>query len=228
MSELLDRWATGAAARIIAWLRGRVDPAYHGWVEAFAAECDDMESGWRRLCWALGGLSLVWSYRPTPAPRLAGIWSAAVDPRLMLTSLYRSRGDVVAFTTTLSLLGLVVVLTIFAMPVFQAMLDSADLTMPLAARVVLTVIRTPFFFIAVLLAPLFLLYRARKVGSAAPIRRALPIVNFVSVVALIGLTSGIFGFLVNYRPVFRAAATKGGWSPPAAKTARVLPTAAKR
>lgn len=223
MNATLDGWASAAATQMIAWLEGRVDPSYKEWMAALAAECDDMDGGWRRLRWAMSGLSLAWAYRRPPAPRVAGIWSSSVDPRLVLASLYRSRVDIVALVTTLSLMCLVAVLIIFVMPVFEAMLASADLTMPLAARVVFKVCSAPGFSLAVLLALLLLLYRARKVGSDAPIRRALPVVNVICVVALVGLTSGIVDFLMNLRPVFRAAATNSGWSPPATTTPRVLP-----
>lgn len=223
MNATLDGWASAAATQIVVWLEGRVDPSYKEWMAALAAECDDMDGGWRRLRWAVSGLSLAWAYRRPPAPRVAGIWSASVDPRLVLASLYRSRVDIVAFVTTLSLMCLVAVFIIFVMPVFEAMLASTDLTMPLAARVVLKVCGYPGFSYAVLLAPLLLLYRAQKVGSDAPIRRALPVVNVICVVTLIALTSGIVGFLGNARPVFRAAATNSGWSPPATTTALVLP-----
>lgn len=223
MNAILDGWASAAAKQMIVWLEGRVDPSYMEWTAALAAECDNLDGGWRRLRWAMSGLPLAWAYRRPPAPRVAGIWSTSVDPRLVLVSVYRSRVDIVAFVTTLSLMCLVAVFIIFVMPVFEAMLASADLTMPLAARVVLKVCSYPAFSYVLLLAPLLLLYRARKVGSDAPIRRALPVVNVICVVALIGLTSGIVGFLVNARPIFRAAATNSGWSPPATTTPRVLP-----
>ena len=229
MSAPLDRWAESAARRVLAWIAERLDPSYEPWGKALAAEVDDMHSGWSKLRWALSALTLAWSFRRPSTPRVAGTWSYAMNPRIALASLYRNRVDIAAVLTSLGLGLLVVFLIVWVMPPFRGMLASASVPMPLGARVVLGVCRSVEFQAASVVALLALLFKARKAGSDAPIRRALPVVNLICVVALIGLTSGIVGFLVNLRPVFRAVRPEaigreayGGahTSPPASATSR--------
>jgi hypothetical protein len=59
----LDRMATLAALRLLAWVGKRVDPAQQLWLEALRAELDAIDGGMARLVWAVGGLRLIWFER---------------------------------------------------------------------------------------------------------------------------------------------------------------------
>jgi hypothetical protein len=66
MSRLLrraDRAMGGAAAAVLAWCAGRVEPSQREWIEALRGELDVVDGGSARLRWALGGLSLACSAR---------------------------------------------------------------------------------------------------------------------------------------------------------------------
>ncbi len=224
MRNFLDGWAAVAANRIVSWLDGRVDASRRDWIAALAAETDEIDSGWGKLRWAASGLPLAWSFRRPPGPRVAGVWSTPVNPRLLLVTLNRNTTALVSYTTTMCLVGIVAVLAVFVMPVFQAMAASVGMPLPLATRLVVLVLSGPYFLFGLLLTPLVLHWRSRRAGKPdIPARRALPVLNFICVVALIGMTSGFVDVLMNFRQVFRAIATSSGWSPPASKTARVLP-----
>lgn len=224
MRNVLDGWAAAAAMRLISWLDGRVDASRRGWIAALAAETDETDSGWGKLRWATNGLPLAWSFRRPPAPRVAGVWSTPVNPRLLLVALNRNKTALVSYTTTACLAGIVFVLVIFVMPVFQSLMAQAGIQLPLATRTVLRVLSSPYFFYGLLLTPLVLHWRSRRTGKPdIPARRALPVLNFIAVLALIGLTSGFVGVLTNVRQVFRAIATNSGWSPPAPTTIHAAP-----
>jgi len=59
----LDRIATLAALRLLAWIGKRVDPDQQLWLEALRAELDAIDGGIARLVWAVGGLRLIWFER---------------------------------------------------------------------------------------------------------------------------------------------------------------------
>jgi hypothetical protein len=56
---LADVWAR----QLLGWLRRRVEPESHEWLDALAAESECADDGWQRLRWALGGVSLVWTIK---------------------------------------------------------------------------------------------------------------------------------------------------------------------
>lgn len=55
-----NRLAARTARRLLAWSAAHVDGAERVWVEALAAELDEIEGGGKQLLWAVGGLRLVW------------------------------------------------------------------------------------------------------------------------------------------------------------------------
>lgn len=225
MRGALDGWAAVVAMRLVGWLDGSVDESRRGWVAALAAETDDIDSGWGKLRWAINGLPLAWSFRRPPGPRVAGVWSTPVNPRLLIVALNRNKTALVSYTTTACLVGIVAVLVIFVMPVFQSWMASGRLSLPLITRLVIGVLSSGYFFYGLLLTPLVLHWHSRQTGRPdIPARRALPVLNFIAVLALIGLTSGFVSFLMNSRQVFRASFINSGWSPPAPTTIHVAPT----
>lgn len=229
MRDILESWAAVAAMRLLSWLDGRVDVSRRAWITALAAETDDIDSGWGKLWWAINGLPLAWSFRRPPGPRVAGVWSTPVNPRLLLVELQRNKTALVSYTTTACLVGIVFVLAVFVMPVFQAWMDSAEMPFPLVTRLVLRVLSSPYFFYGLLLTPLVLHWRSRRAGKPdVPARLALPVLNLICVVALIGMTSGFVVVLKNSRQIIRASFIRGGWSPPVPTTARVLPAPSVR
>lgn len=224
MKAVLDGWATAAAMQLIAWLGGRVDPSRRYWIAALAAETDDIDNGLGKLRWAISGLPLAWSVRRPPAPRVAGFWNTSVDPRQLFAAVYRHRTDVVSLTTTVSLVGIVTFLAIFVMPWFEGVMGQAGFPMPLAARVVLGVLGSPFFAWSLMLLPWLLLWRRVRTGTfGISLQRLLPVVNLVCVMALIGLTSGFVGFLLKSRPVLRSLAEDSGYSRPAPAIPPIMP-----
>jgi hypothetical protein len=223
--HILDGWAGTMAMRLVTWLDGRVDASRRGWIAALAAETENIDGGWSKLRWAISGLPLAWSFRRPPVPRVAGAWSTAVNPRLYIAALNRNSADLISYTTTISLIGIVVVLAVFIMPVFQAMLASAGLSLPLAARIVLRVISSPYFVYGVLLTPLLLHWHTVRTGKPAiSARRALPVLNFLCVVALVGMITGFVGFLTNLRPVVAAIRASSGVTAPAPSKSSLLPS----
>jgi hypothetical protein len=56
----LDRLAARAARRLLAWSAARVDGNDRGWLDALAAELEEIEGGGAQLLWAVGALRLVW------------------------------------------------------------------------------------------------------------------------------------------------------------------------
>ncbi len=50
----LDRMATLAALRLLAWVGKLVDPAQQLWLEALRAELNAIDGGIARLGWAVG------------------------------------------------------------------------------------------------------------------------------------------------------------------------------
>lgn len=62
MRRTLDRFAEAASLRLVAWTGARVDDARREWVDGMAAELAAIESGWRKLVWAIDGLPLVWAF----------------------------------------------------------------------------------------------------------------------------------------------------------------------
>lgn len=221
----LDGWAGAMAMHLVTWLDGRVDASRRGWIVALAAETENIDGGWNKLRWAISGLPLAWSFRRPPAPRVAGAWSTAVNPRLYIAALNRNTADLISYTTTVSLIGIVVVLAVFIMPVFQAMLASAGIALPLATRIVLRVLSGPYFLLGLLLTPLLLHWHAVRSGKPAiAARRALPVVNFLCVVALVGMVSGFVGFLTNLRPVVAAIRASSVVTSPAPSKSSLLPS----
>jgi hypothetical protein len=59
----LDRAAGAAARALLGWAVGRLDPSRQVWIHALRAEADEIDGGWARLAWAVGGLRLVWTER---------------------------------------------------------------------------------------------------------------------------------------------------------------------
>lgn len=228
MRGVLDGWAAAVAMRLVGWLDESVDESRRDWIAALAAETDEIDSGWGKLRWAINGLPLAWSFRRPPAPRVAGVWSTPVNPRLLIVALNRNKTALVSYTTTACLVGIVAVLVVFVMPVFQSLMAQSEIQLPLTTRLVLGVLSSWYFFYGLLLTPLVLHWRSRRTGKPdIPARRALPVLNFIAVLALIGLTSGFVGVLMNSRQVFRAIATNSGWSPPAPTTIHAAPAPMK-
>jgi hypothetical protein len=56
----LDRLAASTARRVLAWSAARLDGNERPWLDALAAELDEIEGGGAQLRWAMGGLRLVW------------------------------------------------------------------------------------------------------------------------------------------------------------------------
>ena len=228
MRDVLDGWAAMTADRLVSWLDGRVDASRRSWIAALAAEMDEIDSGWGKLRWAINGLPLAWSFRRPPGPRVAGVWSTPVNPRLILVALNRNKAAFVSYALTTCLVSIVAVLAIFVMPVFQSMAASVGMPLPPATRLVVLVLSSPYFVYGLLLMPLVLHWRSRRAGRPdIPARLALPVLNFICVVALIGMTSGFVSVFMNFRQVFRAMATSNGWSPPAPKVVPLLPSQQK-
>jgi len=63
IQTILDRMATLAALRLLAWVDKQVDPAQQLWLEALRAELAAIDGGMARLVWAVGGLRLIWFER---------------------------------------------------------------------------------------------------------------------------------------------------------------------
>jgi hypothetical protein len=53
----LDRIATLAALRLLAWVGKHIDPAQQLWLDALRAELDVIDGGLARLAWSAGGHS---------------------------------------------------------------------------------------------------------------------------------------------------------------------------
>jgi hypothetical protein len=60
LGAAFDRLAARTARRLLAWSAARVDGTEQAWLEALAAELDEIEGGSAQLRWAMGGLRLVW------------------------------------------------------------------------------------------------------------------------------------------------------------------------
>jgi hypothetical protein len=56
----LDRLAARTARRLLAWSATQVDRGELSWLDALAAEMEEIEGGGAQLMWAVGGLRLVW------------------------------------------------------------------------------------------------------------------------------------------------------------------------
>jgi len=119
----LDRIATLAALRLLAWVGKHVDPAQQLWLDALRAELDAIDGGMARLVWAMGGLRLIWferrrhmvnaTYRYGPA-LLHGLEAALFVG--LVWSLMQHYGSLVVILLELAGLGLVV-----AVPVLIAL-----------------------------------------------------------------------------------------------------------
>jgi hypothetical protein len=59
-SAAFDRLAARAARHILAWSGKRLGGADRDWLDALAAEIEQIEGGGAQLMWAVGGLRLVW------------------------------------------------------------------------------------------------------------------------------------------------------------------------
>jgi hypothetical protein len=61
MHGFLGRLADVLARQLLGWLHRRVEPGSREWLDALTAESECADDGWQRLCWALGGVPLVWT-----------------------------------------------------------------------------------------------------------------------------------------------------------------------
>lgn len=93
MTEFGEKWAATLAQRLIGWIGNRVDDSRREWVSALAAEMESVNGGWRKLSWALSGVSIAWSFRRRPLirSRYANDWST----RAVVAVLQRQRGHAV-------------------------------------------------------------------------------------------------------------------------------------
>lgn len=119
----LDRIATLAALRLLAWVGKHVDPAQQLWLDALRAELDAIDGGIARLVWAVGGLRLIWFERRRHMVNATYRYGPVLLPGLeaalfvgLTWSLMQHYGSLVVILLELTGLGLVV-----AVPVFTAL-----------------------------------------------------------------------------------------------------------
>lgn len=134
MKHAFDRAATAMASHLTSWLEQHVDVVKREWVDAMAAELDDMDTGWQRLTWALSGLPLVWSFRPARAiePHLVLSGSLLMNESSFSAASRSSSRDYFAVLTALLLSMIVVGYIVFLLPVFQSIAASFDSTLDVA------------------------------------------------------------------------------------------------
>jgi hypothetical protein len=119
----LDRIATLAALRLLAWVGKHIDPAQQLWLDALRAELDAIDGGIARLVWAVGGLRLIWFERRRHMVNATYRYGPVLLPGLeaalfvgLTWSLIQHYGSLVVILLELAGLGLVV-----AVPVFTAL-----------------------------------------------------------------------------------------------------------
>ncbi len=101
-----------AARALLAWSARRAEPAARPWVEALGAELGEVEGGWGRLAWALGGLKLVaatkWQSRVRDLPRTGWhAWAAlTLSTALVLLLALGSTGNAAGALIVAGLTGL--------------------------------------------------------------------------------------------------------------------------
>jgi hypothetical protein len=84
LGDALDRAAGTLAVTLLDGLTARLDPARREWLAAVRIELDEVEGGWQRLLWALGGLRLAWAIGKEDVlnrrqlERLCGLGAAAL------------------------------------------------------------------------------------------------------------------------------------------------------
>ncbi len=134
MNHSFDRAATAIATRLLRWLEQHVDVEKREWVGAMTAEFDEMDSGWQRLIWALSGLPLVWSFRPTKIaePELVLSGSSLMTGPSLAVETRSSLRDYFAVLTALLLVVVVVGYIVMLLPVFQSIVSSFDKTLNVA------------------------------------------------------------------------------------------------
>jgi hypothetical protein len=66
VGRALDRAAARAARDLLAWSARHADPSRRGWIVALRHELHEIDGGWARLAWAVGGLRVVY-LTPSPA-----------------------------------------------------------------------------------------------------------------------------------------------------------------
>jgi hypothetical protein len=141
-----------------------------------------------------------------------------MDPQSLSRPASRAT-EIVSVTITMSLISLVVFVTQWVTPLFEWTYAEVGLAMPLGVRLVLGATRFPVLLTVVSVAVLtVIVLRNRGVAPNTVVRRALPFVNLLCVVALVGLTTGAVDFLRHIRPIVRGLAERQGYvrtSPPA-------------
>jgi hypothetical protein len=115
----LDRIATLAALRLLAWVGKYVDPAHQLWLDALRAELDAIDGGIARLIWVVRGLRLVWFERRRSMLNATYRYGPVLLPWLEVAlfvgltwSLIRQYGSLVVSLLVLAGLGLVVALPV--------------------------------------------------------------------------------------------------------------------
>jgi hypothetical protein len=72
--EVLDRASDRTARGLLAWSARRVERSRRVWIDEIRWQLDEIDGGWARLIWALGGLRLVWTMGPSEARRYQDTW----------------------------------------------------------------------------------------------------------------------------------------------------------
>lgn len=194
MSVLFDTEATRMAERLTAWMQTRVDPSRVEWTMAFRAELDDIDGGWRKLRWAIGGLSLLWSFRRY---RAGYAWEAA-SPRVLARAAYQRRGEALAFSTTLALVGLLAFVIVVVVPFFRNAGASVGFRVPMPSRLALGLLQIPLVWWSLPLAVFAYALRMRRwhVGRVQFIR-GLSLLNVLIVAFLLSYGTFIVDFAVG-------------------------------
>jgi hypothetical protein len=127
----LDRIATLAALRLLAWVARRIEPEQQLWLEALRAELDAIDGGIARFLWAAGGLRLVWFDRRRHMVNATYRYGPVLLPWLevalfigLTRSLIQQYGSLIVILLVLAGLGLLLVLAgpglILALPLLIA------------------------------------------------------------------------------------------------------------
>jgi hypothetical protein len=78
-NTVLDCVARAFAYRVLTWVGERLDPERRVWLVGLRAELDVIENSGEQLCWAVGGLRLLWTERRYTMPGKSRVWAATWD-----------------------------------------------------------------------------------------------------------------------------------------------------
>jgi hypothetical protein len=158
MLDGLNRLAARLARAVLAWTTGRVDAARRPWLEALAAELDEIDGGLAQLAWALGGLRVLWldrrrhlaaaTYRCGPDALLVATAAALLALTVRTVDLYAWVALVLVVLFVLGLLAMLPAIDIVAhalRPLFR-LADAAQTAAPrraIHARYLLVAVGPP-------------------------------------------------------------------------------------